>query len=175
VVLAAGCWSHRIEGVPAAASPPVRPVKGQTLRLRLPGRARLGRIVRGWVKGVPIYLVPRADGTIVVGASVEENGFDEQPRAGAVYELLRDAQSLVPELSEAVLDEVSTGLRPGSPDNAPIIGPSAIDGLIHATGHYRNGILLAPVTADGVATLITDGALPVELQSFGMSRFAAVS
>jgi glycine oxidase len=175
VVLAAGCWSQQIEGVPAAVSPPVRPVKGQTLRLRLPGRPRLGRIVRGWVKGVPIYLVPRADGTIVVGASVEENGFDQQPRAGAVYELLRDAQSLVPELSEAVLEEVSTGLRPGSPDNAPIIGPSAVDGLILATGHYRNGILLAPVTADGVATLITDGALPDALTPFTISRFAAVA
>jgi glycine oxidase len=175
VVLAAGCWSQHIDGVPVAVSPPVRPVKGQTLRLRLPGRPRLGRIVRGWVKGVPIYLVPRADGTIVVGASVEENGFDQLPRAGAVYELLRDAQSLVPELSEAVLEEVSTGLRPGSPDNAPIIGPSAVDGLVLATGHYRNGILLAPVTADGVATLITDGALPDVLTPFTMSRFAAVA
>jgi glycine oxidase len=175
VVLAAGCWSQHIEGVPASARPAVRPVKGQTLRLRLPGAPRLDHIVRGRVKGAPIYLVPRTDGTIVVGASVEENGFDQQPRAGAVYELLRDAQSLVPELSEAVLDEVNTGLRPGSPDNAPIIGPSEIDGLIHATGHYRNGILLVPVTADGIASLIVDGALPGELGPFAMSRFAAVA
>ncbi len=150
-------------------------MKGQTLRLRLPGRPRLTRIVRGWVKGVPIYLVPRADGTIIVGASVEERGFDTEPRAGAVYELLRDAQSLMPELGEAVLEEISTGLRPGSPDNAPILGPSGVDGLIHATGHYRNGILLAPVTADGIAALITEGTLPDELTAFSMARFAAVA
>jgi glycine oxidase len=175
VVVAAGCWSHAVAGLPASVRPPVRPVKGQTLRLRLPGRPRLTRIVRGWVKGVPIYLVPRADGAIIAGASVEERGFDEQPRAGAVYELLRDAQSLVPELGEAVLEEISTGLRPGSPDNAPVIGPTAVDGLIHATGHHRNGILLAPITADGVAALIADGALPDELAAFTMDRFAAVA
>jgi glycine oxidase len=174
VVIAAGCWSGQIDGVSAEFAPPVRPVKGQTLRLRLPGRPRLERIVRGWVKGAPIYLVPRGDGRIVVGASVEENGFDRQPRAGAVYELLRDAQSLVPEVGEAVLEEISTGLRPGSPDNAPIVGATGIAGLIHATGHYRNGILLAPVTADGVAALIADGVLPDELAPFTPSRFVGV-
>ena len=99
----------------------------------------------------------------MVGASVEEAGFDAAPRAGAVYELLRDAQSLLPELGEAELVEVCTGLRPGSPDNAPLIGPSGVAGLIQATGHYRNGVLLAPVTADGVAALIADGELPAEL------------
>jgi glycine oxidase len=175
VVVAAGCWSAQVEGLPADVAAPVRPVKGQTLRLRLPGRPRLQRIVRGWVKGAPVYLVPRADGGIVVGASVEENGFDQQPRAGAVYELLRDAQSVMPELGEAVLEEISTGLRPGSPDNAPIIGPTAVDGLVHATGHHRNGILLAPVTADGVAALIADGALPDVLAAFAPSRFTAVT
>jgi glycine oxidase len=175
VVVAAGCWSHEVAGLPASVRPPVRPVKGQTLRLRLPGRPRLTRIVRGWVKGVPIYLVPREDGSIIAGASVEEKGFDREPRAGAVYELLRDAQSLVPELGEAVLEEISTGLRPGSPDNGPIIGPTPIDGLIHATGHHRNGILLAPITADGIAALIADGALPDQLAAFTMDRFAAVA
>ncbi|HET8581995.1 MAG TPA: glycine oxidase ThiO [Jatrophihabitans sp.] len=171
VVLAAGCWSGQVEGVPPDAHAPVRPVKGQTLRLRLPGRPRLGRVLRAAVKGSPVYLVPRSDGAIVVGASVEERGFDQQPRAGAVYELLRDAQSVLPELGEAVLDEVSTGLRPGSPDNAPLIGPTPLDGLIHATGHYRNGILLTPVTADGIAALIADGALPEVLAPFSPSRF----
>jgi glycine oxidase len=107
-----------------------------------------------------------------VGATSEEAGFDVSPRAGAVYELLRDAQSVLPELSEAVLEEVSTGLRPGSPDNAPLVGPSGVTGLIHATGHYRNGILLAPVTADGVAELITDGSLPDVLAPFVPTRFA---
>jgi glycine oxidase len=174
VVLAAGCWSAQVAGLPAAALPPVRPVKGQTLRLRLPGRPRLERTVRGWVKGTPVYLVPRADGEIVVGASVEERGFDERPRAGAVYELLRDAQSLMPELGEAELAEVCTGLRPGSPDNAPLIGPGAVDGLVLATGHYRNGILLAPVTADAVADLIADGRLPAGLAPFAADRFSEV-
>jgi glycine oxidase len=175
VVVAAGCWSGAIEGLPRAVAPPVRPVKGQTLRLRLPGRPRLERVVRAAVKGSPVYVVPRPDGRFVVGASSEEAGFDQQPRAGAVYELLRDAQSVVPELGEAVLEEVSTGLRPGSPDNAPIVGATAVDGLVMATGHFRNGILLAPVTADGVAALIADGALPDVLTPFSPDRFQVVS
>lgn len=165
-VLAAGAWSTRL--CPDLA---VRPVKGQTVRLRAePGL--LSHTLRGSVKGAPIYAVPRADGTIVVGASSEEAGFDLRPRAGAVYELLRDAQSLVPALSESELLEVSTGLRPGSLDNAPLIGLVG-EGLIAATGHYRNGILLTPVTADGVAALIEDGQLPAVLAPFGPERFAA--
>lgn len=184
VVLAAGAWSRHVAGVPAEFVPDVRPVKGQTLRLRLPGAARMNHVVRGSVKGVPVYVLPRGDGggphasegvagggEYVVGASSEEAGFDQTPRAGAVYELLRDAQSLLPELGEAVLAEVCTGLRPGSPDNAPVVGPSGLDGLVHATGHFRNGILLTPVTADGVAELIADGALPDALAPFVPSRF----
>jgi glycine oxidase len=172
VVLAAGAWSARVEGVPAEFAPPVRPVKGQTLRLRLPGEPRLRHVVRATVQGVPVYVVPRADGQLVVGASAEEAGFDLAPRAGAVYELLRDAQSVLPELGEAVLDEVCTGLRPGTPDNAPIIGESGLPGLVYATGHYRNGILLLPVTADGVADLITTGVAPQWLAPFAADRFA---
>src|SRR3954447_4529056 len=174
VVLATGCWTGEVAGVPVGAIPPVRPVKGQTLRLRLPGRPRLRHVVRAAVKGSPIYVVPRADGQLVVGASSEEAGFDQQPRAGAMYELLRDAQTVVPELGEAVFEEVSTGLRPASPDNAPIVGPPPVDGLIAATGHYRNGILLTPVTADGIASLICDGALPDGLAPFTPARFAEV-
>jgi glycine oxidase len=174
VVLAAGAWSGMVDGLPPEAVPPVRPVKGQTLRLRLPGPARLRHVVRATVKGSPVYVVPRPDGQLVVGASMEERGFDQQPRAGAVYELLRDAQTILPELGEATLEEISTGLRPGSPDNAPIVGPTAVEGLVAATGHYRNGILLAPVTADGVAQLLTDGHLPAVLEPFTPSRFAEV-
>ncbi len=148
---------------------PVHPVKGQTLRLS--GDIPLRHVVRGVVRGSPVYLLPRAGGEVVVGASSEEAGFDVTPRAGAIYELLRDAQALVPALGEAIFEEVSTSLRPGSPDNAPMIGPTAVDGLIVATGHYRNGILLAPVTADGVAELIADGALPDVLAPFTPSRF----
>lgn len=171
VVLAAGCWSRAVTGLPADVAPPVRPVKGQTLRLRLPGGPRLNHVVRGSIKGNRIYLVPRGDGRIVLGASVEEAGFDVTPRAGAVYELLRDAQSLLPDVSEAVLEEISTGLRPGSPDNAPLIGASGVDGLIVATGHYRNGVLLTPVTADAVADLVTAGAMSDVLAPFSPTRF----
>ncbi|MEP7019071.1 MAG: glycine oxidase ThiO [Pseudonocardiales bacterium] len=172
VVLAAGAWSAQVGGVPPECVAPVRPVKGQTLRLRLPGQPRLRRVVRGSVKGTPIYLVPRADGQLIVGASSDEVGFELSPRAGAVYELLRDAQSLLPELAEAVLEEVCTGLRPGSPDNAPIIGPSGLPGLIHATGHFRNGILLTPVTADAVAELIETSELASALAPFAPARFS---
>jgi glycine oxidase len=170
VVVAAGAWSGQLDGVPTEAVP-VHPVKGQTLRLRLGGEAPLRHVVRGVVRGSPVYLLPRAGGELVVGASSEEAGFDATPRAGAVYELLRDALALVPVLGEATFEEVSTGLRPGSPDNAPIIGSTGVEGLIVATGHYRNGILLAPVTADGVAQLIAGGAMPDELAPFTPSRF----
>jgi glycine oxidase len=173
-VLAAGAWSRNIAGIPASALPPVRPVKGQTLRLRAPS-GLLNHVVRGSVKGNPIYVVPRSDGELVIGASSEEAGFDVRPRAGAVYELLRDATTLVPELSEAEFVEVSTSLRPGSPDNAPMIGPSAVDGLVIATGHYRNGILLTPVTADEVAALIVSGSPSALLAPFAPTRFASKS
>src|SRR5207247_2658873 len=99
-VLAAGAWSGTTPGVPAEALPPVRPVKGQTLHLR-PARPVLGRVVRASVTGHPVYLVPRQNGDLIIGASLEEVGFDESPRAGAVYDLLRDAQTVLPELGEA--------------------------------------------------------------------------
>jgi glycine oxidase len=169
-VLAAGAWSRAIAGLPAVALPPVRPVKGQTLRLRGPV-GLLSHVVRGTVKGHPVYVVPRADGGLVVGASSEEAGFNTSPRAGAVYDLLRDAQTLVPQLSEVEFVEVSTSLRPGSPDNAPMIGRGALAGLIVATGHYRNGILLTPVTGDEVARLIADDRVPDLLRPFDPQRF----
>lgn len=171
VVVAAGTWSGRVAGLPPELAPPVRPVKGQTLRLRLPAPERVRPVVRAEVKGSHVYVVPRRDGGVVVGASVEEAGFDVQPRAGAVYELLRDAQSVLPELGEAVLEDVSTGLRPGSPDNAPIVGAAGLAGLVLATGHYRNGVLLTPITADAVADLITTGTLPGSLRPFTPQRF----
>lgn len=171
VVNAAGAWAAGVAGIPAEAVAPVRPVKGQTLRLRLPGPARLQHVVRGSVRGHPIYLVPRVDGQMIVGASLEEVGFDDRPRTGAVYELLRDAQTVLPELGEAEFEEVCTGFRPGTPDNAPIIGPAALPGLVHASGHYRNGILLTPITADAVARLLADGQLPASVLPFAPSRF----
>jgi glycine oxidase len=148
VVLAAGAWSAQIGGLPADARVPVRPVKGQILRLRDPsGPGLLGRVVR--FQGG--YLVPRADGGYVLGATVEERGFELSPTAGGVYELLRDASELVPGIDELRIEELSVGLRPGTPDNAPAIGRGALEGLVWAAGHHRNGILLAPLTAELVA------------------------
>jgi len=129
--------------------------------------------VRGRVRGVPVYIVPRADGEIVVGASSEETGFDDQPRTGAVHDLLRDASLLVPGLAETEWVEVSTGLRPGTPDNGPVVGWTAVEGLLVATGHYRNGVLLAPFTGSAVATLLEGGAMCAEFAPFGPDRFSA--
>jgi glycine oxidase len=148
VVMAAGAWAGRIEGLPAHAQVPLRAVKGQILRLRDPaGPGLLGRVVR--FEGG--YLVPRADGGYVLGATVEERGFELTPTAGGVFELLRDAHELVPGVSELTIEELSVGLRPSTRDNAPAIGPGALEGLVWAVGHHRNGILLAPVTAELVA------------------------
>jgi glycine oxidase len=147
VVLAAGPWSEGIDGLPAGARVPVRPVKGQILRLRDPAGPGLLRMVVRFEGG---YLVPRADGRYVLGATVEERGFAPLPTVAGVYELLRDAGELVPGISELEIEELAVGFRPGTPDNAPVIGPGAIGGLTWATGHHRNGILLAPLTAEMV-------------------------
>jgi glycine oxidase len=151
----------------------VRPVKGQILRLQVPPAYRpfLSRTVRGTVRGCQVYLVPRADGEVVVGATQEELGYDELVTAGGVYQLLRDAHTLVPGITELHLAETSAGLRPGSPDNAPIVGPTSLPGLVLATGHYRNGILLTPVTADAVATVLAEGSLPEPMRAFSPRRF----
>ncbi|WP_433441823.1 glycine oxidase ThiO [Nonomuraea sp. CA-141351] len=141
VVLAAGAWSARLAEVP------VRPVKGQIMRLRSP-QPLLTRCVRGTVHGTPVYLVPRGDGELVVGATQEEMGFDTRVTAGGLYELLRDARELVPGVTELEVADVVAGLRPGTPDNLPVIGPSGTPGLALATGHHRGGVLLAPLTAD---------------------------
>jgi len=146
VVLAAGAWSGELSGVA------VRPVKGQIMRLRDPaGPGLVGRVVR--FEGG--YLVPRGDGGYVLGASVEERGFDTTVTAGRCYELLRDASELVPGVLELEVCELAAGLRPGTPDNLPLIGRDSADGLILATGHYRNGILLTPVTAQLVVGALT--------------------
>jgi glycine oxidase len=117
--------------------------------------------------------VPRDDGSVVIGATVEEKGFDRTVQAGAVYELLRDARTIVPGLDEYELTETAVGLRPGSPDNAPAIGATGLSGLLVATGHYRNGILLAPVTAEAISGLLTDTATTDVVAPFGPERFAS--
>ncbi|GAA3396567.1 glycine oxidase ThiO [Streptomyces roseoviridis] len=174
VVLAAGSRSGRLAGVPADVLPPVRPVKGQVLRLRVPPAYApfLSRTVRAVVRGSHVYLVPRADGELVVGATSEELGWDTTVTAGGVYELLRDAHELVPGITELPLTETRAGLRPGSPDNAPLLGPSALPGLHLATGHYRNGVLLTPVTGDVMAEALTTGTLPDEARPFTALRFS---
>jgi glycine oxidase len=167
VVVAAGVWSGSLAGIPDEARAPIRPVKGQILRLHDPaGPGLLTRVMRT----ATAYVVPRGDGRYVLGATMEERGFDTSVTAGAVFELLRDASELLPGLSELVVDELSAGLRPGTTDNAPIIGPGAADGLFWATGHYRHGILLAPLTADLVVGAVVDGS-PVP-EEFSAGRFA---
>jgi glycine oxidase len=144
VVLATGAWSARAEWLPEPARPSVRPVKGQILELRTrEGIAPCRRIVAS----ERVYLVPRPDGRLVVGATVEEQGFDTAVTAGGVHELLREAYRLLPEVAEMELVEATAGLRPGTPDNLPLVGVSGTDGLLWACGHYRNGILLAPLAA----------------------------
>ncbi|MFD0142306.1 MULTISPECIES: glycine oxidase ThiO [unclassified Streptomyces] len=176
VVLAAGSLSGRLAGVPRDVLPPVRPVKGQVLRLTVPRAFApfLSRTVRAVVRGSHVYLVPRENGELVIGATSEELGWDTTVTAGGVYELLRDAHELVPGLTELPLTETLAGLRPASPDNAPLLGPTALPGLQLATGHYRNGVLLTPVTGDVMAELLTTGALPDEARPFTPRRFAPV-
>jgi glycine oxidase len=170
VVLAAGCWSGGLRGLAAEVLPPVRPVKGQLLYLRGPADQPLcSRNVRG----LEVYVVPRTDGRVVVGATIEEQGFDTTVTAGAVADLLRAALELLPDVAELELAETVVGLRPGSPDNAPMLGPAGPDGLVVATGHYRNGILLTPVTADAVAELLATGQVPELIAPFGPGRFAS--
>jgi glycine oxidase len=151
VVLAGGAWSGSLDGLPPGVLPPVRPVKGQIMRLRSP-RPLLGHCVRGMVHGSSAYLVPRGDGELVLGATQEEMGFDTRVTAGALWELLRDARELVPGVTELELADVIARLRPGTPDNLPLIGPTRVGGLLMATGHYRNGVLLTPLTAEALLT-----------------------
>jgi glycine oxidase len=151
VVLAAGAWSGELADVD------IHPVKGQLLHLRTrDGAAPLaGRIIR-----TPrCYIVPRADGRVVVGGTVEEKGFDTSVDAGAVHRLLEAAWEILPDVWELEFVRVIAGLRPGSQDNLPLIGPSPVEGLVYATGHFRNGILLAPVTAQRVTDALSGDAL----------------
>lgn len=163
VVVAAGCWSGAFAG-----APPVRPVKGQILRLRgaQPLTERLVRTPR-------CYLVSRPSGEVVIGATVEERGFDTSVTAGGVHRLLEAAWEVLPDVEELELVESAARLRPGTPDNGPAIGAS--DGVIWATGHYRNGVLLAPITAEAVTAIVTGGSLPETVEAFSPARFTEVA
>jgi glycine oxidase len=169
VVIAAGVWSSALRGIPSEARVPIHPVKGQVLRLHDPGGP--GLLTRVLRMGAG-YLVPRGDGRYVLGATMEERGFDTTVTAGGTFELLRNASELLPGIAELVIDELCAGLRPSTPDNAPVIGPGAIPGLHWATGHYRHGILLAPITAEILASALT-GEEPSELAAaVAPTRFA---
>lgn len=174
VLLAAGCWSGRVAGLQPAVALPVRPVKGQILQLR--GSAEdplLRRVLRCVVGGRSCYLLPREDGRVVLGSTMEERGFDTTVTAGAVYELLREATQALPALAELELLEARAGLRPGTPDNLPLVGRTALEGLLLATGHGRNGVLLAPVTADLVLSCLRGEELPAWAAPCDPTRFAA--
>jgi glycine oxidase len=149
-----GAWSGGLAGLPEGAGVPVRPVKGQIMRLRDPAGAGLLKRVLRFEGG---YLVPRGDGRYVLGATMEERGFEPHATAGGVYALLRDAHELAPGVSELRIEELGVGYRPGTPDNAPVIGPGTLEGLTWATGHHRNGILLAPLTAELVTRSLSAG------------------
>jgi glycine oxidase len=170
-VVASGAWTSELK-LPNGVAAPVRPVKGQTLHL-YGAPDLLTHVVRGSVRGRQIYLVSRTDGRIVLGASVEEAGFDLNPRVGVMHDLLRDAHVLVPQVSELSFAEVRTGLRPGTPDNAPILGETSVAGLFLATGHFRNGVLLAPITADIVSALLVGEQPDRDLRAFRPDRFSS--
>jgi glycine oxidase len=170
VVLAAGAWSREVGGIPAGFKPPVRPIKGQMLAVQMNKAAPLLRHVVWLPNGG--YLVPRNDGRLIVGGTVEERGFDTAITAGGLLTLIEAAWRAVPTIEELPIAETWVGFRPGSRDDAPMLGPSGVDGLVIATGHHRNGILLTPVSAQVISQYILSGALPEMALPFDPQRFA---
>lgn len=168
VVLAAGCWSNQIEGLPHSEQPPVRPVKGQIVSLLMDKDFVPSHVIRA----PDVYLLPKDDGRLLVGATQEEMGFDTTPTAGPVMRLLERAWEAMPCIYDLPIESIDVGLRPGSRDHNPIIGRGNLENLYHASGHYRSGILLAPVTAFGIVEMVAGGTVPDELEPFGPSRFA---
>jgi glycine oxidase len=168
ILLAAGAWSRGIAGLPPDRRPPVRPVKGQMLALRMNASAPLLNHVL-WAPGA--YLVPRRDGRMIIGATVEEKGFDATITAGALLTLLEAAWRAIPAIEELPVDEIWVGHRPGSRDDAPILGRAPVENLFYATGHHRNGVLLAPLTVDAMAKLILDDVVEPAIRPFGLERF----
>lgn len=165
-IVAAGCFSTAIEGVAAYA--PVRPAKGQMVALRA-DEVKMRRVL--WSEH--IYLVPRNDGRILAGATVEYVGFDKRTTAGGIEKILSAAIELAPGLANARIEETWAGLRPDSPDHLPILGPTDLDGLLIATGHFRSGILLTPITARLIREWITDQQVSVDWERFSPMRFQA--
>ncbi|MGY0234749.1 glycine oxidase ThiO [Longispora urticae] len=182
-VVATGAWAGRLggaAGVPgglggavapsgAVAGLPVRPVHGEVLRLR--GKPSIRHVIRGYIDGKYVYIVPRKDGEVVVGATTAERGFSTRVTAEGVRDLLDTAIEVLPELAEYELVEARAGLRPGTPDNAPLIG-WLDDRTLAATGHYRHGVLLAPITAEVVTALLLNREPSVDLAPFAPGRFS---
>jgi glycine oxidase len=168
-VIAAGAWSGLLPGLPDGVKPPVRPVKGQLVAVRRPKPEFLQHIIRA----PRAYLAPKSDGRIIIGATVEEMGFNRDLTAGGIYDLLRSAWETVPGMYELPIQEMWCGFRPGSRDNAPILGAASVPGVYLATGHYRNGILFAPATAVHMTTLLLEGQAPDPIKPFSPQRFSA--
>jgi glycine oxidase len=167
VVVSAGAWSR---GLHPALEPLVRPVKGEILRLRSrPGALPLGRTIRALVESRPVYLVPRDDGEVALGATQYEAGFDTEVTVRGVRDLLSDAERVVPGISEYALVETAAGVRASSRDNLPLIGWLE-PGVLAATGHHRNGLLLAPITADTVLALLDGDPVPAASTVTGLGR-----
>ena len=168
VIVAAGAWTPDVPGLPSDAQPPVRPVKGQMVALGMnPGASILSHVL--WTPKA--YLVPRRDGRLIIGATTEERGFDPTLTAGAMLSLLESAWRALPGIEELPILESWAGFRPGSRDDAPILGATEIENLILATGHHRNGILLAPVTAEAIAELALSGRTDPVIAGFTLDRF----
>jgi len=170
VVVAAGAWSRQLTGIPEPWRPAVHPVKGQMLSAEMPNATPL---LRHAVFTPRVYLVPRSSGRLLVGATVEDRGFDDSVTAGGLLHLLDGAWRVLPAIEEARIVETWCGFRPGSRDDAPLLGFRG-ERLVYATGHYRNGILLAPVTADAIAFTICDQVEPEWIRAFAPDRFDEV-
>jgi glycine oxidase len=163
IVNCAGAWSGGI----APHDFPTRPVKGQMLCLLMPSRTLLKHVIRA----PQAYLIPRSDGRLLVGATVEEAGFDKRTELATIQRFHRAALELVPELRSGKILESWAGLRPGTPDGLPILGATATPGYFVATGHFRDGILLAPITAEVVAAVVEDRVPDFDLTAFSPDRF----
>ncbi len=162
VVIAAGSWSGQVASPPV----PVKPIRGQLLQVRFP-QPPISRVV--W--GSACYLVPWNDGSVLVGATVEDVGFDERSTAGGISHLLACAAELLPAIASASFEDVRVGLRPLMPDELPVIGASStMRGVYYATGHYRNGVLLAPLTALAIADVLVDGRVRPEVAHVAPGR-----
>ncbi len=168
IVVASGVWSRELGGLTPDAQPPVRPVKGQMIQLQRKPPFDLQHVIRG----PDAYLAPKSNGRIVVGATSEEMGFDTTVTAGGLYDLLEGAWEVVPGIYDLPVEDTWAGLRPASRDHAPLLGETSVPGVIMATGHYRHGILLTPVTAEEIANLVRTGETSSWLEPFSPMRFS---